>query len=273
MKSSEKERLTKSEAERETDIDRIDDDFESKLSPLAIPLEKAASPPDESAAGEEQAQQAAAPKRISKKEFLDKVYVRIDEKIEDAFKKRTAFPGTAMILLILFISPLVINAGSDLYDMIKAKAAPTAVVETVVEPAANNKEDLRAVLKQNEKLVEKLARQNITLSKKLTSLIKVQEKIAKKEPDKVVILPSGGVSTFSMKREKKLLYEISGIDIDDPITAKSIDKIKSTQIMLAMIDSFNRILVNSDQSSVSDFHRNNTVKAKRLVVKKLRQTK
>ncbi|MFQ5431380.1 MAG: hypothetical protein ACE5EN_02590 [Nitrospinota bacterium] len=271
MKSSEKERIVKSVSGRETELDNNDDNStEGKISPLAIPLEKEPRPPEVSVAGEGQSQQSGAVKRISQKEFLDKVSARIDDKVEDAFKKRKAFPGTITILLILFLSPFIVKAGSDLYDLAKAKVT---VPPTVVKPVIDKKDDLRAVLKKNEALVEKLANQNHTLSKKLTALIKVQEKIAKKKPDKIVVLPSGGPTTFSMKREKEILYEISGVDIDDPITEKSISKIKSAQILLAMVESFNRILINSDHSSVSDFHLKNTVKAKRFVVKKLRQLK
>ena len=270
MKSSKKERLTKIDAASGTELDNLDDNFTGgRLSPLAIPLEKEPRPPEESAAGEGQAQQAAPGKRISQKEFLEKVFARIDEKVEDAIKKRPAFPGSVAILLILLVSPLIINAGNDLYGVIKAKVT----VPAAVKPVADKKDDLRAVLKQNEALVEKLANQNQTLSKKLTALIKVQEKIAKKKPDKVVVFPPAGPAVFSMKREKEILYEISGMDIDDPITEKSIGKIKSVQILLAMIESFNRILINSDHKSVSDFHLKNIVKAKRLVVKKLRQIK
>lgn len=270
MKSSEKERLTKIDAASGTELDNLDDNFSGgRLSPLAIPLEKEPRPPEESAAGEGQAQQPAG-KRISQKEFLDKIFARIDEKVENSFKKRPAFPGSVTILLILLVSPFIINAGNDLYGVIKAKVTVPAAE---IKPVADKKDDLRAVLKQNEALVEKLASQNRTLSKKLTDLIKVQEKIAKKKPDKVVVFPPAGPAAFSMKREKEILYEISGMDIDDPITEKSISKIKSVQILLAMIESFNRILINSDYKSVSDFHLKNIVKAKRLVVKKLRQIK
>ena len=269
MKSSEKKRPAKTGAIKGTELDNIGDNLAGgKLSPLAIPLEKEPRPPEESAAGEGQTQQSAV-KRISQKEFLDKISARIDEKVEDALKKRPAFPGTITILLILFLSPLIINAGDSLYDYIKAQVT----VPAAVTPVTDKKDDLRAVLKQNEALVKKLAGQNRILSKKLTALIRVQEKIAKKKPNKVVVLPSSGPAVFSMKREKKILYEISGIDIDDPITEKSINKIKSVQILLAMIESFNRILINSDHMSVSSFHLKNIVKAKRLVVKKLRQIK
>ena len=272
MKSSEKEHFAKSGADQETQLDNIDDNFsEGKISPLAIPLEKEAKPPEEPFLGERRQQESAAVKRISQKEFLDKVFAKIDEKVEDALKKRAFFPRTITILLILLVSPFIINAGNDLYDVVKAQLI--VPVPEAVKPVASEKDDLRAVLKQNEALVETLAKQNRTLSKKLTTLIEVQERIAKKDPDKVVVFPSSSPTVFSMKREKKVLYEISGIDIDDPITEKSIDKIKSVQILLAMVESFNRMLINSDHSSVSDFHRKNIVKAKRLVIKKLRQTK
>lgn len=267
MKSSEKERIAKSGADQETELDNIDDNFrEGKISPLAIPLEKEPSPPEEPFLGERRQQGS---KRISQKEFLEKIFAKIDEKVEDALKKRASFPGTITILLILLVSPFIIHAGSDLYDTVKAQL----IVPEVVKPVAGEKDDLRAVLKQNEALVEKLAKQNRILSKKLTTLIEVQERIAKKEPDKIVVFPSGSPTVFSMKREKKVLYEISGIDIDDPITEKSINKVKSVQILLAMVEIFNRMLINSDHSSVSDFHSKNIVKAKRLVIKKLRQIK
>ena len=271
MKSSEKEPLVKTGTDMNTELDGYDDNFsEGKVSPLAIPLEKETSPPEEPFLGERRQQGSAAVKRISQKEFLDKVYTKIDEKVEEALKKRASFPGTITILLILLISPFIFNAGSDLYDIAKAQLI---VPEPIKQPVAGDKNDLRAVLKQNEALVEKLAKQNRTLSKKLTALIAVQEKIAKKEPDKIVVFPTRTPSAFSMKREKKILYEISGIDIDDPITDKSINKIKSVQILLAMVESFNLMLVNSDHSSVSAFHLKNIVKAKRLVIKKLRQIK
>ena len=270
MHSSEKEHPAKGAGEQETELDNFDDSFtEGKMSPLAIPLEKESSPPEEPFLGERRQQGSTGIKRISQKEFLEKVFAKIDEKVEDALKKRASFPGTITILLLLLMSPFIINAGNDLYQAVKAQfVAPEAV-----KPVADEKDDMRAILTQNDALVKKLAAQNRTLSKKLTALIEVQKKLANKEPDKIVVFPSIIPSVFSMKQEKKVLYEISGIDIDDPISEKSINKIKSVQILLAMVESFNRMLINSDHPSVSGFHRKNIVKAKRLVIKKLRQLK
>jgi hypothetical protein len=274
MADKKKERYGKDTAGQATELDTDSGGSnEEKFSPLAIPLDKEPRLPDQ----EQLPPEVSASRRISQKEFLNKIYSRIDEKIVERYGKRDAFPSTAVIVLLLFLAPFIFLAGSDIYGLIKARLpsymAPVEPKPAAPPPAVKKEDDLRAVLKQNQALIEKLARQNTTLSKKLTSLIKVQEKLAKKEPSKVVVLTSAGQATFSLNREKKVLYEISGLDIDDPVSADAVGKIKSTEILLAMVESFNRIMLNSDHPSVSDFQLNNTVKAKRLVIKRLRQLK
>ena len=267
MANRDKEGYLRDDAAQATEMDGYDSDSDDKFSPLAIPLDK------NSMHGDNE----PAPKRTSQKEFLNKIFTRIDQKIDRRVGASLTLPGFVKVLLLLFIAPFIILTAADIYKGWMQPYFAQYGLGTAPQPAPSAVKTevggLRAVLKQNEALVTKLATQNRELSKKLSSLIDLQKKQLKKEPYKVIVLPGQGTESFSFKQEKKRLYEISGIDIDDPVSEKAIKKVKSTEVLLAMIGSFNRILLNSDHKSVTEFHLKNTAKAKRLTLKLVRQRK
>ena len=265
MANRDKELSEMEVAPQATQLDSYGSESEDKFSPLAVPLDKNILP-DEKESG---------PKRLSQKEFLNKIFTRIDQKIDRRIGATLTLPGSLKFLLLLVIAPFIVLTAADIYkgwmQPYLTQYGPGTEPPPVSSSVKTEAGDLQAVLKHNEALVEKLGAQNRELTKKLSSLIDLQKKQLKKEPYKVIVVPGRGTETFSFKQEKKRLYEISGLDIDDPVSEKVIKKIKSTEVLLAMIGSFNRILLNSDQKAVSEFHLKNTAKAKRLTLKVLRQ--
>lgn len=267
MANRDKGGFVKDDAGEATEMDSYGSESEDKFSPLAIPLDKNTMPGDKE----------PAPKRITQKEFLSKIFTRMDQKLDRRVGAAITMPRFVKVLLLLFIAPFIILTAADIYKGWIQPSLAQFGLGAAPQPASpgvkTEADNLQAVLKQNEALVKKLATQNRELSKKLSSLIDLQKKQLKKEPFKVIVIPGNGTETFSFKQEKKRLYEISGLDIDDPVSEKTIGKVKSTEVLLAMIGSFNRILLNSDHKSVSEFHLKNTAKAKRLTLKILRQLK
>lgn len=78
--------------------------------------------------------------------------------------------------------------------------------------------------------------------------------------------------TFSIKHEKKILLEIAGIDIDDPIkNTMKIRNIGSIKTLNELMVSFDRILSNAKEHKISNFHIESAKKGKRQAEQRLKE--
>jgi len=161
-----------------------------RISPLSVPLTK-----DTGERGEKKPQEEPqqSPTRISQRELMNTISKRIDEKIDEKLAKRYTLSRTGLILLLLFITPLFFRAGGDLYDYCKSQLPKIlGVIGITATPTPGSA--------------------NGTGLLSLTS-------------GKVVIIQPGQEETFSLSLEKRKIYEISGLDLDDPISSRAIEKI------------------------------------------------
>jgi len=303
-----------------------------KISPLSMPLEKTPSfrgpqPPT----SEEMADEPIEKRKSNEtQELLNKLYKRIDERIEKrSIFRRADFPLTA-ILLAVFLSPFFFYGGTELYNFAKAglmkKMKIALPVETaqkppkpapktgkVAAPAASaiskaDREFLKTIASQNnriaeklglliktlsrrpvpaptsgkgkttivapvsEKLVKALSGQNRKIAESLALLTKTFDKFSKQKIQKVVIINSEAPGSFSFKMEKKKLLEVSGIDMDDPMAGtETISNINSAEVLMAMIDSFNRILSKGGEDGVTKFYVKNALAGKTQALKRLKE--
>lgn len=199
-------------------------------------------------------------KTLTEKELFKKLYERIDEQVE----KRTVsgkrpFLYFGLILLAVFLSPFLFYGGTDLYHLSRGYLFEYFGVM----PTLSDKYFSQTLASQNREII-----------KELGVLVRTQKEIVKSGIQKVVVINNEPGGTFSFKFEKKKLFELSGIDIDDPIKGtKKIGKIKSVDVLIAIMDSFNRILWNGAQYGVSNFHIKNVIEGKRQALKKLQELK
>jgi len=216
---------------------------EGKVSPLSLPLDKESSLPDENETGASELESKEM-KRKSQKKFADVILKRVDERIAQRRGRRRLFPQLGIILLVLFTAPFFFRAGSDMYDVLKSKLPYYLEFYGLDFPSTpgDGEPDSAAVNRQ----------------------------IA---PQKVVIIYPEQQGTFSFKREKKRLYELSGLDIDDPVRGSSIiGKIKSVELLALMVESFDRIIDNAGKKKeVSWFHVKNAREGKQMALERIRQ--
>lgn len=232
---------------------------EEKVSPLSLPLDKENTMPDENKSDADNPESKDL-KRVSQKKFADIILKRVDERIAQRRSRRRMLPGLGIILIVLFAAPFFFRAGSDIYDILKSRLPSLEFygLDFSSAPAGDTPE--------NEAI-------NLQIAGNLNKLLKLQEKLLKKSTQKVVVIYPERAGTFSFKREKKRLYELSGLDIDDPIQgSKVIEKIKSVELLVAMVESFDRIIDNAGRKNeVSGFHVKNSIEGKRMALKKIRQ--
>ncbi len=306
----------------------------SRMSPLSMPLDKTPSfgephPPTSKEMADE-AGKTEKQKSDNTQELLNKLYKRIDERIERrSIFRRADFPLTA-ILLAVFLSPFFFYGGTALYSFAKncfmkkmnialpvetaqkapqpapvaIKAAPPAVsaiskadrefLKTIASQNNRIAEKLGMLIKTlsrrqasappagkgnaaiaapvNDKLLKTLAEQNKKIGESLAILSKAFDRFSKQEIQKVVVISNEAPGRFSFKMEKKKLLEISGIDLDDPIAGTEItSNINSAEVLMAMIDSFNRILSKGGEDGVTGFYVKNALAGKTQTLKRLKE--
>lgn len=251
---------------------------EQPISPLSIPLEKAHTEIRETDLAD------IPQKKITQKEFLKIIYKQVDEKIENHKKTGHSQGYLKAVLLALLFAPFLFKAGADIYDMAKPHItellgipAPQPEKETAVPSAGTGNGNLaKALAEQNSAFINKLTKLMAMQEKKSFAKLNklIEAKVKTEAFQKVIIVRNDSEASFSFKLEKKLLFELSGLDMDDPITgAKLFKKIKSVELLIAMVDSFNRMLLNASQHKISEFHVKNAVEGKRQTLKRLQELK
>ncbi|GMT41601.1 MAG: hypothetical protein IEMM0002_0012 [bacterium] len=236
-----------------------------KVTPLSLPLDKdtttlpnISSINDVDDATPQQAE--SRPKRVSQKEFIEKVLKRVEERISQRRGRRSWLPGFWIVFLTLFLAPFFFRAGNDIYDTLRSKLSfYMGSYGLFYKPDSAKNSTVNTVT-------------DGTIAENLNELIKQQQKIMKNYPRKVIVIHPERMGVFSLKREKKRLYELSGLDIDDPVKGSDIiEKINSVEILVLMMESFDRIIDNAKGESVSKFHIKNAVEGKRKAIKRIRK--
>lgn len=167
-------------------------------------------------------------------------------------------PGFWTLLLAMFFFPFLFNLGSELYLLARtAVMAQMGGLSSTPAPSpqqASGKSD-------TDKMIDSLA-----------LVIANQEKILRDSGQKVVIIHPDYAGAFSYDDEKSKVKELTGIDLDDPIAGSDkFAKIKSAEILSAVINSFDRILLNASQNNSSEFRVKNTLEAKKQALKRLQE--
>lgn len=233
---------------------------EEKINPLSLQLDKQNHLADDNETDTAKLDPKEL-KRISQKKFADTILKRVDERIAQRGGQRHLLPKLGVILLLLFIAPLFLRAGSDMYDILKSKLPYYLEFYGFDFLSAPD-----GGLPDNADIDEQIATN-------LNRLLELQENLLKTSSQKVVIIYPERPGTFSLKREKKRLYELSGLDIDDPVKGSGIiGKIRSPELLIAMVESFDRIIDNAGKKKkASSFHVKNAIEGKKMALKKIRQ--
>lgn len=259
------------------------EDKKEQVDPLSITLNKGvpgggASDAEKSAGKPDDKDEQSIVKR-AQKELLQSVYKRIDERINNHPGLRQWKPSWPFILILFIVFPFFFQMGSEFYGFAKVQLSPLGVSEppaSKLAPTAPEKpvakvesgvppEMFQKLLEQNSRIIN----QNRDLLEKISKMPKPVSKVSNKI---IVIHDEPGI--FSLEAEKKKIYEIGEIDFDDPIAGtKALKDIKSTELLLMLVDSFNRILLNADSHPVSDFHIKNAIEGKRQAMARLRELK
>ncbi len=162
------------------------------------------------------------------------------------------------LLLAMFLFPFFFNLGSELYLLARtALMAQMGGLQAAHQPPAQQPTGKS----ESDKVIDSLA-----------LVIANQEKLLRDTGQRVVIIHPDYAGTFSYDDEKGKVKELAGIDLDDPITGSDkIGKIKSSELLSAIIRSFDRILLNAAQNNLSEFRLKNTLEAKKQALKRLQE--
>jgi len=108
----------------------------------------------------------------------------------------------------------------------------------------------------------------------LSSIILNQQKMMEEGTQRVVIIRPEYPGAFSFENEKNRIFQLSGMDLDDPIGgAEKFKGVNSVEVLTALIESFDRITLNAATSNLSEFHLKNSIEGKRQAVKRLQELK
>ncbi|MEE8483416.1 MAG: hypothetical protein V3S46_02370 [Nitrospinota bacterium] len=272
------------------------EDKKEQIDPLSITLDKGVHGDEDAFDTEKPAgktgdkdAQALEKRRIAQKELLQAIYKRIDERINNHPGLRQWKPSWAFILILLLAFPFFLRMGTDFYDLAKVQlpayfglpplgAPEPPASKSVAKPAQTAPEKPGAKVESGvpPKMFRKLLEQNsqiIIQNKDLLEKISKMPKPVNRVSNKVIIIrDEPGI--FSFEAEKTKIYEIGGVDFDDPIAGtKALKDIKSIELLLVLVGSFNRILLNADDHPVSDFHIKNAIDGKRQAMERLRELK
>lgn len=162
-----------------------------------------------------------------------------------------------MVLLAMFLFPFFFHAGTDLYML--ARAALFSKVEAVKQQAGRPDSDSGGQAEHKE-------------LEKLTAMLENQTKILGEGAGKVVIIHPPYPSAFSFDSEKAKIYELGGVNLDDPpAVADKLEKVKSVELLYALMESLDRVVLNAAQNNVSEFHVKNAIEWKKRALKRLQE--
>ena len=158
-----------------------------------------------------------------------------------------------MVLVAMFLFPFFYHAGTELYVLARAALFPKVEVKSQPEANLGRQEELKAL-------------------EKLAAILESQTKILGEGAGKVVVIHPSYPSAFSFDFEKAKIYELSGINLDDPPAgADKLEKIKSVELLYELAESLDRMVLFAAQNNVSEFHVKNAIEWKKRVLKRIQE--
>jgi hypothetical protein len=193
--------------------------------------------------------------------------------------------ATLLCMFVIEIWPMMAT-GMGLRDTVVTDMVTSATTET--KPSANFEKVMNKISSSidlsNQRLTAALDRQSraiVKIANKKPEVIKVNEGAGQKAPEIKVAVPKTNVivvkvpsrEKFDLAYEKQKVIELSGVDLDDPITSsKLFDRIKSRDVVKELIRSFNAIIAAArDHDEVSDFMKKNALTAKKHAARRLKK--
>lgn len=167
-------------------------------------------------------------------------------------------PRLWTMIAAMFLFPFLFNLGSELYLLIRA-----AIVGQMggLRSAATPLSRTSAGKSDADKMIDSLA-----------LVIANQEKLLRDAGQRVVIIHPGYAGSFSYDAEKAKVKELAAVDLDDPVAGSDkFGKIKSAEVLSAVIESLDRILLNAAQNNISEFRVKNAMEAKRQSLMRLQE--
>lgn len=161
---------------------------------------------------------------------------------------------------------------------LKNEPPAQALIQPVPEAKTDDRlgEWLSAFEKSNRELVASLEKQTaaiLRLAEKKPGIIKVES--PKGKASKIIVVKVPSREKFDLNYEKQKIYELAGVDMDDPITsAKLFNVIKSRDVLKELIRSFNLIIAASrDHDEISDFLKSNSMTGKKYATRRLKKVR
>lgn len=230
-----------------------------EISPFSIPLEKGtdimAEPAPKKMAGEAgPAVMSEEPKRAAKDAPEEAAPSRGAQGVVVYYRG----PRLWTMIAAMFMFPFFFSFGSELYLLIRAavvgQMGGLRSAATPRSPAPPGKNDA-------DKMIDSLA-----------VVIANQEKLLRDNGQRVVIIHAGYAGSFSYDAEKAKVKELAAIDLDDPVAGSDkFGKIKSAEVLSAVIESLDRILLNAAQNNISEFRVKNVMEAKKQSLIRLQE--
>ncbi|MBI5179608.1 MAG: hypothetical protein HZA04_10175 [Nitrospinae bacterium] len=166
------------------------------------------------------------------------------------------------VFLAILAFPILFHGGTELYMF-----ARVALVSYLGMGGVSSQQSSAQVpgmtMNKEDKILESLA-----------TIIQNQQKILEEGGQKVIVIRPEYPGSYSYDTEKNRIFQLSGIDMDDPISGtEQFKKIQSVEVLTALIESFDRIALNAAQVGSSDFHVKNAIEGKRQALKRLQELK
>lgn len=155
------------------------------------------------------------------------------------------------ILLAMFLFPFFFQIGTELYGL-----ARTQIMGAQKGSA-------------NQKAQGGSGGTDAAVLEKLSQILANQARLME-EGGKVVIIHPALPGQFAFDAEKTKLYELSGINLDDPVSGvNKLAQTKSVELLYSVMESCDRVVLNAAASNISEFHVKNAIEWKKRAIKRL----
>ncbi|HEB71416.1 MAG TPA: hypothetical protein ENI77_02200 [Nitrospirae bacterium] len=191
-------------------------------------------------------------------------------------------PVAVLLSLIVYdvYSGVAVSLGLQKERIVQAPARPAPLEKKAAKTDDRSGEWIKAFAKSNRKLTASLEKQTsaiLKLANRKPQIVKVesrkQGKKKKVSNPKIIVIKVPSREKFDLNYEKQKVYELAGVDLDDPVTsAKPFNAIKSRDVLKELIRSFNLIIAASrDHDEVSDFLKSNAMTGKGYATLRLKK--
>jgi len=213
-------------------------------------------------------------------DFEAETHVHVVSYIKLFFTIVISAPVAVFLSLMVYdaYSGFAVSVGLKKEMPVHESARPAPLVKTDDKLG----EWLNAFDKSNRRLGASLEKQTsaiLKLANKKPQIVKVENrrkgKKTKASDTKIIVIKVPSREKFDLNYEKQKIYELAGVDMDDPITnAKPFNAIKSRDVLKELIRSFNLIIAASrDHDEVGDFLKNNAMTGKKHATRRLKKVR